>query len=273
MSRELLIWWLALSLVAVFNMYAWTLSARHLAVSGAKSPGDDANRQLMLWLSAAYVFGCAFRSLLPMIEVPRICLYDVWISRVAVTRTIATVAELCFAAQWALLLREAGAETGSKFASLISRLLVPIVIVAELFCWSAVLTANYLAHALENAHWALAGALVTAALINLWPRVENTAKRILVAAIASAVGYVMFMVVHDVPMYIARWQAAVASGHQGRPWLEGLQLSVEHCIVQHDWLAWREDAVWLSLYFTVAVWISIALVHAPRLKRASGSSR
>lgn len=32
MSRELLIWWLALSLVAVFNMYAWTLSARHLAV-------------------------------------------------------------------------------------------------------------------------------------------------------------------------------------------------------------------------------------------------
>ena len=94
MSRELLIWWLALSLVAVFNMYAWTLSARHLAVSGAKSPGDDANRRLMLWLSAAYVFGCAFRSLLPMIEVPRICLYDVWISSVAVTRTIATVAEL-----------------------------------------------------------------------------------------------------------------------------------------------------------------------------------
>jgi len=114
---------------------------------------------------------------------------------------------------------------------------------------------------------------VTAALIKFWPRVENAEKRILAAAIASAVGYVVFMVVHDVPMYIARWQAAVASGHQGRPWLEGLQLSVEHCMVQHDWLAWREDAVWLSLYFTVAVWISIALVHAPRLKRASGSGR
>ena len=36
MSRELLIWWLALSLVAVFNMYACTLSARHLAVVWCK---------------------------------------------------------------------------------------------------------------------------------------------------------------------------------------------------------------------------------------------
>jgi hypothetical protein len=30
-----------------------------------------------------------------------------------------------------------------------------------------------------------------------------------------------------------------------------------------EWSAWRHDVAWLSLYFTVAVWISIALVHAP----------
>jgi hypothetical protein len=33
--------------------------------------------------------------------------------------------------------------------------------------------------------------------------------------------------------------------------------------VMREWSAWRHDVPWLSLYFTVAVWISIALVRAP----------
>ena len=62
----------------------------------------------MLLLSAVYVLGCGFRSVLPMVDVPRICLHDTWISRIVVGRSIATVAELAFVAQWALLMREAG---------------------------------------------------------------------------------------------------------------------------------------------------------------------
>jgi hypothetical protein len=44
---------------------------------------------------------------------------------------------------------------------------------------------------------------------------------------------------------------------------------VQRCIVEHDWAKWREDALWLTLYFTVAVWISVALAHIPRLKGAA----
>ena len=263
-ANELSIWWLVLCAATAINIAAWCVSAVLLGKRRTQWPVDAyATRRQLLWLSAAYVLGCGFRSVLPMIEVPHICLHDVWISRVAVTRTIATIAEICFAAQWALLLREAGAATGSRLTTLVSRLLVPIIILAELFCWYAVLTGNYLPHAIENAHWTLAGMLVVTAFVALWPRVGDAERRFLAAAIVSGAGYVTFMAIVDVPMYLARWQEAIAAGRESRSLLEGLHLSLQRCVVQNDWTAWREDAVWLTLYFTVAVWVSIALVHAP----------
>ena len=59
-------------------------------------------RQLLL--SAAFVFVCAFRSFLPRIDVSRVALVPSWLSTVLVGRTLATVAELAFVLQWALLL-------------------------------------------------------------------------------------------------------------------------------------------------------------------------
>jgi len=41
---------------------------------------------------------------------------------------------------------------------------------------------------------------------------------------------------------------------------------LRRCIVTRDWAVWRQDVAWLSLYFTVAVWASIALAHAPPLR-------
>ena len=69
--------------------------------------------ELMLLLCAAYVFGCAFRSFLPRADVQRICLFDTWLSSVIVGRTVATVAEVCFAAQWAIILHQLGTMTGA----------------------------------------------------------------------------------------------------------------------------------------------------------------
>jgi len=268
-SGELLIWWLFLCVVTVFNIVAWCVAAWLLGKRRALWPADIyATRWHLLWLSAAYVLGCGFRSVLPMVEVPNICLHDVWVSRVAITRSIATFAEICFALQWALLLREAGAATGSSFTLLVSRLLLPIIVLAELFCWYAVLTKTYLPHALENAHWTLAAALSVAAFISLWPRVGKSGRHFLAAAIAGGSSYVAFMVIIDVPMYLSRWQADLLTGREARPLLEGLHAVLQQCIVQNDWVAWREDAVWLSLYFTFGVWASIALAHFPALGRA-----
>jgi phosphatidylglycerophosphate synthase len=95
-------WWAMLTLVSGVNIAAWILMYRELHHAG--SSGRIPGMEVMLLLSAAYVFGCAFRSLLPRADVQRICLFDTWLSSVAVGRSVATVAEICFAAQWTMIL-------------------------------------------------------------------------------------------------------------------------------------------------------------------------
>ena len=93
------------------------------------------------------------------------------------------------------------------------------------------------------------------------------------AAIAGGAAYIAFMIAVDVPMYLSRWQAELAQGMRYLSPGEGLREVLQRCSVTRDWLAWRQDALWLSLYFTYAVWISIALAHAPPLARAGESLR
>jgi hypothetical protein len=97
-----MIWWLALCAAAVVNVVAWGVSAWMLGRRRALLPAATySTRRRLLWLAALYVLGCGFRSVLPMIDVPRFCLHDTWVSYIAIGRSVATVAELAFAVQWA----------------------------------------------------------------------------------------------------------------------------------------------------------------------------
>src|SRR4029450_10684653 len=101
-------WWAMLTLVSGVNIALWFLLYRELHAQPIGS------MELMLLLCAAYVFGCAFRSVLPRADVQRICLFDTWLSSVLVGRSVATVAEVCFIVQWAIILQQIGAITGSN---------------------------------------------------------------------------------------------------------------------------------------------------------------
>lgn len=61
----------------------------------------------------------------------------------------------------------------------------------------------------------------------------------------------------DVPMYLSRWRADLVAGREYLSLRAGLADVIERCTVTRGWPAWHEDAVWLSLYFTVAVWASL----------------
>ena len=91
-------WWGLLTFVSAANIAIWFLLYREFHTELATRFSSSSSTELMLLLSAAYVFGCAFRSLLPRADVQRICLFDTWLSSVVVGRSVATVAELCFAA-------------------------------------------------------------------------------------------------------------------------------------------------------------------------------
>jgi hypothetical protein len=258
-SNPLAWWWAMLSLVSGVNIAIWFLLYRQFGEQPAGGVGSPSGIGLMLLLCAGYVFGCAFRSFLPRADVQRICLFDTWLSSVVVGRSVATVAEICFAAQWAIILHQLGTMTGADTAVTAAWVIVPLILIAEGFSWYAVLTTHYLGHAIENSIWAVAFAVVGLGLGRLLPEFEGWVRAALVIAIIGIAGYLAFLMTIDVPMYLSRWRAGAADGGRLLGPLEGLRDVCTRWIVTHDLAEWKQEIAWMSLYFSAAVWASLAL--------------
>lgn len=264
MSSDVFLWWFLLCAVSGLNILAWSLSAAalrrwHFTLSAEVY----ASRRLQLLLSAGYVFGCAYRSALPVYDVPRMCLVDTWLSSVIVGRSVATFAELCFVTQWALLLREISRVTGSMVGRTASLAVVPLIVIAEAFSWYSVLTTSNVGHVVEESLWGLCALLLVTSLVSFWPRCSATLRPLLAASCAVGIAYVLFMLLVDVPMYWSRWVADETSGRHYMSITQGAIDASERWVVSHRWEDWKNEIAWMSLYFSVAVWLSIALVHAP----------
>ena len=258
-SNPLSWWWSLLSLVSAINIAAWFALYNYLPKPQLGALGNTSGGEPMLLLCAAYVFGCAFRSFLPRADVQRICLFDTWLSSVTIGRSVATVAELCFAAQWAILLHQLGVMTGAEIAVNAAWLIMPLILVAECFSWHAVLTKHYLGNAIENSIWAVAFFIVAVGLCRLLPEFDGPLRAALVVAIIGITGYLAFLATVDVPMYLARWRAEAASGNRRLSALEGLRDASVRWVVTHDFSEWKDEIAWMSLYFSGAVWASLAL--------------
>ena len=272
-SNPLAWWWSLLTLVSGLNIAVWFVLYRQLHEQPTGILGTTSGIQMMLLLCAAYVFGCAFRSFLPRADVQRICLFDTWLSSVVVGRSVATVAEVAFAAQWALFLHQLGTMTGADTTLNAAWVIVPLILIAECFSWYAVLTTNYVGNAIENSIWALAFFIVGTGLCRLLPEFDGLVRVALVIAIVGIVGYLAFLMTVDVPMYLSRWRADVAGGGKLLGPLEGLRDVSTRWVVTHDLAEWKDEIAWMSLYFSMAVWASLALCvfyslgdHHPRLR-------
>src|SRR5215469_5707643 len=131
-SNPLAWWWGLLTLVSGANIASWFLLYRQFHDQAIGTAGSTSDVGLMLALCAAYVFGCAFRSFLPRADVQRICLFDTWLSSVFVGRSVATVAEICFAVQWIIILRQLGGMTGADTTLNAAYVILPLIVVAEI---------------------------------------------------------------------------------------------------------------------------------------------
>ncbi len=72
-------------------------------------------------------------------------------------------------------------------------------------------------------------------------------------------------------MYLSRWRDGLADGGRDLSPLEGLRDASTRWVVTHDFAQWKDEIAWMSLYFTAAVWASLALCliyalvdHLPR---------
>lgn len=268
MRSHAVAWWhTSLRAIAVLNVALWSLAAvaatRAPALAGVET--DRGNLQLLL--SAVYVAGCAFRSFLPVVDIPRLVLVDSRLSSVVVGRSVATVAELCFAAQCALLLHRIASLSDSPFGQAVSFAVVPLIVLAEACSWYAVLTTGQRAHAVENSLWGLSAALVVAGLLVIGPHRLAVLHPSPIAWCLGGTAYVAFIFVYDVPMYWSRWLADQAKGHKYLSIAQGMVDVRRRWTVSYRWEDWRDEVPWMSLYFTFGVWSSISLAYtSPAIK-------
>ena len=265
-SNPLAIWWSFLILVSAGNVaLLFAIRSQYRKIGLSRRAGMLATEPLLL-LGAAYVIGCAFRSILPRADVQRICLFDTWLSSVFVGRSVATVAEMCFIIQWAIVLRVLARVAHADSANNIARTIVPVVAAAEACSWYAVITTNYLGNVLENSLWTAAFVLIAIALLDLLNRYRGAVRGAIAAAALGIAGYVAFMCTIDVPMYFVRWRADVAAHREFLGLFSGLHDVVTRWVVTHDIARWDGEIAWMSLYFSAAVWTSLALAGFGLLK-------
>ena len=258
-SNPVALWWLFLVVVSAANVAAWFALRHHLRNASRHFHAGLFRVDLMILLCAAYVFGCAFRSVLPRADVQRIALFDTWLSSIAVGRSVATVAEICFVIQWAIVLRLLGDMVRSDAVRNISKVIVPLIVLAECCSWYAVVTTSFLGNTVENSIWAVAFLLIAVALIRLLGEFRGLARAGLGVAIAGVGFYLAFLVAIDVPMYFARWQEDMANGKVLLGLLSGLHDSATRLTVTQDIAHWRDEMAWMGLYFSAAVWSSLVL--------------
>ena len=154
-----------LTAISVANIVFWIVVARRFVQKApSMEPSVRRGRNWQLALSAAFVLGCAFRSLLPRAEGQRICLYDSWLSTAVISRAVATVAELSLVAQWTIFLREYARGVNARLALGLSVLFIPLIMNAEIFSWYTTLTTNFIGSCVEESTWAVTALLIVTLL-------------------------------------------------------------------------------------------------------------
>lgn len=255
-DRPILWWWSSLFVMSVGNLLLWGVIAR-----GMRGPSDPYVTQ-QLWLSGIFAAACAFRSALPRVDLERQCLWDSPLSSIFVGRSVATVAELCFAGQCALLVAKLAALTGNPVLHVVAWLIVPLIVVAQVCCWFAVISLNHLGHAIEETLWAVMVCLVALGLWLSWRHMTADIRILSGVGMVACAGAVLLMLAVDVPMYIARWRQGRSSGARYLTVVEGLKDALRRRQVAHRWSEWRPEVPWMSLYFTAGVWVSFCFVFA-----------
>ena len=247
-------WWSFLFLVSAGNLVLWVVIARRMH---GLSDGYVAQQLL---LSGIFAAACAFRSIFPRVDLERQCLWKSPLSSIFVGRSVATVAELCFAGQCALLISKLSALTGNASLQVVGWSIVPLILLAQLCCWYAVISLNHLGHAIEEILWSVLVILMVLSL-GLTLGEMPAHNRILsgIGMVAGA-GAALLMLAVDVPMYLARWRHAKRNGVRYLSLTEGLRDALQRRRIAHRWSEWRPEVPWMSLYFTVGVWLSLCFV-------------
>jgi hypothetical protein len=247
------LWWKFLCITAVINILVWAAAI----LMRLDTQGFSYAQPI---LSGIYVMVCAFRSFYPRIDLERYCLFDTPVSSVVIGRAFATIAEICFSAQCALLIHDLGLLLDSSVIIFTSYAIVPIIILAQVFCWYAALTLNHLWHGIEESAWVVMVMLAAACFLVGFTTLDGFYQVLMGLGLISCLGSAYIMLFIDIPMYFSRKENGSRSGVKYLTIAEGIDDALTRRVQTSDWEVWKKEALWITPYFTFGVWLSIGMV-------------
>jgi hypothetical protein len=125
-----------------------------------------------------------------------------------------------------------------------------------------VLTTAQRGHIAENSLWGISAALVVASLLVIGPHRLAELHPPMIAWCVGGIVYVGYMFCFDVPMYWTRWRSDQTNKRRYLSITDGVLDVTRRWTVSYRWEDWKDEVLWMSLYFTFAVWISISLIYA-----------
>ena len=167
----------------------------------------DQTSEYVQWhvkMSAVYTAVCAFRSFMPRIGLERYCVVDHWLSHIAIGRSGATIAEICFGVQIGLLMEEMGVRAGVMWVQDLKWPVIIALSVAQVFCWIGCITLKHAWLTTEETMWTITFIVVGAAFSACAPLLTGTWQNLAYLGIVLCIIFTMFMVISDLPMHIVR---------------------------------------------------------------------
>jgi cytochrome bd-type quinol oxidase subunit 2 len=250
------LWWSTMASISLANIWYFVSHQHKLRAD------DTTNRYItqMKVLAGIYVFGCAFRTILPRIDVDRICFFDTFLSYVFLGRSVATIAELAYVRQVSLAVYQVAQDVIRSKQSLllsiihaITTISVIAIAVAQCCCWLGITTRNNFFHCIEESLWMLTFAALTLCAVAIYFKLLsaskdnndqlNTVKTFLRGLIFVGPAFVTYMCFVDIPMYYRRYLEDQQK-HGGSGYLsiyDGLASSLKCEVVTRDFYIWRED--------------------------------
>lgn len=255
-SNTTYLWWKFLCVTAVINILVW------LTAIGMHSDMQGFSYSQPI-LSGIYVMVCAFRSFYPRIDLERYCLIDTPVSSVVLGRSLATIAETCFSIQVALLIHDLGVLLNSSTVIFIAYTIVPLIVLAQLCCWYAALTLNHFWHGMEESAWVVMILLAAGCFLAGFMSLDGVYQALMGIGLLSCLGSAYIMLFIDIPMYLSRKKDGSRLGIKYLSIPEGINDALNRRVQTSDWEVWKKEALWITPYFTIGVWLSIgmALIH------------
>ena len=276
-NNKVLGWWTFLIIISIFNILFISIYAFTHKLN---------NKQLLIFVFA-FIFSivCAIRSFYPTKYTEKTCFLKTKYYTPFVIRVLATVAELTYILLFVYIFIyiikniKSIANINLDYLKKYVYLVIPIVILAEVFSWLGSITEYQLWNVSEEILWFLSSIILIVISLYILKNIKHIKTNkirsiyyLLSGIVPIATIFATFMIVVDIPMYIRRWIKGEKIKSKSLNQIFN-EFKIKHrknfdnkindfrqCKkVDKSLNTWKNEIPWLTGYFTIGVWTTFVL--------------